>query len=152
MSLVPSATAFLVVLLAIATLIDVRTLRIPNFLNALIVVAGLSAAWLLDRSMLAAVIGVVAGYSSLATVNYAYRRARGRDGVGLGDAKLLAGAGAWLGWTGLPFVVLIASALGLVFVAAARIAGRTLGPTQAIPFGPFLCVGILCVWLVQTYR
>ncbi len=145
------ASALLVVLLGLVTAIDLRTLRIPDPLNAVLVITGLGATWALGGSLLAALIGVCVGYAAIFIINEAFRRVRGRDGVGLGDAKLLAGAGAWLGWTGLPFVVLIGSAMGLAFVAAARIAGRKIDAQHALPFGPFLCAGILIVWLTQTY-
>lgn len=145
------ATALLVALLAAAAAIDMRTMRIPNVLNAVIGISGLAVTWALQRSLMDALIGVAVGYAALVFVNWAYRAARGRDGLGLGDAKLLAGAGAWIGWAGLPFVVLIASALGLVYVAALRVAGRTLPRDHALPFGPFLCAGILIVWIVLVY-
>lgn len=146
-----AATAVLVVLLGLAAATDLRTMRIPNVLNAIIVASGLAATWLLQRDMLAALIGAAAGYVALFALNWLYRAARGRDGIGLGDAKLLAGAGAWLGWFGLPFVVLIGSALGIAFVAVLRLGGRTIDKQDALAFGPFLCAGILIVWLVQSY-
>jgi leader peptidase (prepilin peptidase)/N-methyltransferase len=145
------ATAILAALLALAAAIDMRTMRIPDALNAAIAIAGLSATWWLGKPLAPALAGVVLGYGALFLANQFYRAVRGRDGLGMGDAKLLAGAGAWLGWSGLPFVVLIASALGLCFVAAQRVRGRTLIPGDALAFGPFLSVGALLVWLVQTY-
>ncbi|HRO02503.1 MAG TPA: A24 family peptidase [Terricaulis sp.] len=138
-------------LLLAAALIDIRTMRIPNALNAMIALAGLFATWRLGFSMLDAVIGAAAGYAALFLLNWLYRALRGRDGLGLGDAKLLAGVGAWLGWMGLPFVVLIASALGVAFVAALRIAGRHMSGGDALAFGPFLCIGALIVWIVLRF-
>lgn len=145
------ATGVLAALLAAAAIIDARTLRIPDALNATLVAAGLAATWWLGKPLAAALIGVAAGYGALWLVNRLYRVTRGRDGLGLGDAKLLAGAGAWVGWMGLPFVVLIAAALGIVWVAALRIGGRALKRQDALAFGPFLCVGVMAVWLVQTF-
>ena len=60
-------------------------------------------------------------------VAYLYRKLRGRDGLGGGDAKLLAAAGAWVGASGLPQVVLIAALAGLVAAACLRLAGVRLG-------------------------
>lgn len=144
-------TLLLAALLLGAALIDLRTLRIPNALNAAIVATGLMATWVLAKPLWPALIGAAAGYAFLFAVNALYRAARGRDGLGLGDAKLLAGAGAWLGWSGLPFVVLIGSALGLAWVAALRLGGRQLKAQDALAFGPFLCVGIFAVWLVRSF-
>jgi leader peptidase (prepilin peptidase)/N-methyltransferase len=145
------ATFALALLLLAVAIIDARTLRIPDWLNALIIVSGLIATWTLGRDLIAAAIGVAAGYAALWLVNWLYRRARRRDGIGLGDAKLLAGAGAWLGWAGLPFVVLAASAAGLAYVGIDRVRGRPFEAGRILPFGPFLCLGIYFVWLVRAY-
>jgi leader peptidase (prepilin peptidase)/N-methyltransferase len=146
------ATLTLAALLALVAFIDARTMRIPDWLNALLAAAGLIATWALGRDLIAALVGAGAGYAALRAANWLYRRARGRDGLGLGDAKLLAGAGAWLGWAGLPFVLLLGSAAGLAHVGLQRLRGRRLEPAHAIPFGPFLCLGTFLVWLEQTYR
>lgn len=145
------STFVLFALLAAAAYVDIRTMRIPNALNALIVFTGLGATWWLEKPLIAALIGVALGYGALLALNLGYRAIRGRDGMGMGDAKLLAGGGAWLGWSGLPFVLLIGSALGLAYVAALRIAGRQLSRTDALAFGPFLGLGIFIAWLVMNF-
>jgi leader peptidase (prepilin peptidase)/N-methyltransferase len=144
------ATAVLAALLLIAAAIDIRTMRIPNALNAAIAAAGLLATWLLQRDIVAALLGLGLGYGFIVLANLIYRTVRGRDGVGMGDAKLLGGAGAWVGWAGLPFVVLIASAAGIVYVAGLRLVGKPVTGTHALPFGPFLCAAIMIVWVVQV--
>lgn len=143
------ATAALGVLLLIAALIDMRTMRIPDLLNAAIAATGLGATWLLQRDVAAALLGLGVGYGFIVLANLAYRALRGRDGLGMGDAKLLGGAGAWVGWSGLPFVVLIASAAGIAYVAAMRLVGKPLTGADALTFGPFLCAAIMIVWIVQ---
>jgi prepilin signal peptidase PulO-like enzyme (type II secretory pathway) len=147
-----AATLALALLALGVAIVDARTRRIPDLLNAALLAAGLAATWALERDMLAALIGAAAGYAALAGLNWAYRRARGRDGIGLGDAKFLAGAGAWLGWMGLPFVVLIASALGLAWVGLQRLHGRRIERHDAIAFGPLLAAATFMVWLVDVYR
>ncbi len=136
------ALAGLVTLVAV---IDARTYRIPDALNALIVVAGLTANWLLGRDLASAAIGAGVGFASIFVVNSIYRQVRARDGIGMGDAKLMAGAGAWVGWTGLPLVLLGGSALGLAYAIALR---RKAG--DRIPFGPFLGVALLITWCVMV--
>ncbi len=96
-----------------------------------------------------AAIGAVAGYASLALIAALYRRARGVDGLGLGDAKLLAAAGVWIGWRLLPFAVLFAAAAGLTYVAVLRLAGKQIARTDALAFGPFLCAGVFIAWLAR---
>lgn len=131
--------------------IDVRTLRIPNALNLTIGVSGLIVAYMLGRDLVPLVIGMALGYLALAGVNWAYRAIRGRDGIGMGDAKFLAAVGAWVGWSGLPFIVLIASAAGIAVIAGERIMGGPLTLSDKTPFGPFLAGATMIVWLVQSY-
>lgn len=145
------ATFLLIALLLAVSIVDLRTMRIPNALNATLATAGLAITYCIGNDFIAALAGIALGFGALATANFAYRYARGRDGIGMGDAKLLGAAGAWIGWSGLPFVLLMASATGLVFVALLRIMGRPLNASHALAFGPWLCAGILIVWLVQTY-
>jgi leader peptidase (prepilin peptidase)/N-methyltransferase len=96
------------------------------------------------------VIGAAAGFAVLAGVAWLYRRLRGRDGLGMGDAKLFAALGAWTGWQGLPEVLLIASLAGLLFVLV-RSRNTPLEATSRIAFGPFLALGGWIVWLYGPY-
>jgi leader peptidase (prepilin peptidase)/N-methyltransferase len=139
--------ALLAGLLAWAGLIDARRFVLPDVLTGLIAASGLVAALLQDRALLAErVLGAIVGYAAFVAISVAYRRARGRDGLGLGDAKLFAGAGAWLGWAGLPWVSLLAAATGLMHFAILTASGRARDTATPIPFGPHLCVAIWVVW------
>ncbi len=138
-------------LLALA-LIDARHLELPDLLTLPLIPAGLLMAWLLaPEAVLAHVIGAAAGFLFLAGLALAYRRLRGREGLGLGDAKLLAAAGAWLGWQGLPSVILIAAASGLAGALVQARLGRGesggLDAGRPLPFGPYLAAGFWLVWL-----
>jgi prepilin signal peptidase PulO-like enzyme (type II secretory pathway) len=97
--------------------------------------------------MLASVAGAIIGYVSLASIAFGYRLLRGHDGLGLGDAKLLAMLGAWIGVALLPQVLLIAALLGLACYAATRAFGGQLRANDALPFGPFLAISGYCVLL-----
>jgi len=68
-----------------------------------------------------ALIGAALGYSVFVAIAFAFKKLRGVDGLGRGDAKLLAAGGAWVTWSGLPQIVLIASLLGIAFALAARL-------------------------------
>ena len=80
-----------------------------------------------------------------------YRWWRGRDGLGLGDIKLAATAGAWLGLVTLFAVVELAthSALGAYFLTGA-IRWRKLKATAFLPFGLFLAPAIWLGWLAEA--
>lgn len=65
-------------------------------------------------------------------VRTGYWQLRRREGIGLGDAKLLAAAGAWVAWQGLPSVVLIAAVAGLLAAALARWRNLILGRSRSV--------------------
>ena len=56
-----------------------------------------------------AILGAIVGWGSLYALNAVYKKIKGVNGIGMGDAKLLGGLGTLLGWQALPFIVLIAS-------------------------------------------
>ena len=87
-------TIVLFALLATAAVIDSRTMRIPNALNAVIAGVGIGATLSLDRPLIDALLGMALGYGLIYLANAVYRALRARDGIGMGDAKLLGAAGA----------------------------------------------------------
>jgi leader peptidase (prepilin peptidase)/N-methyltransferase len=134
-------------LLTLAAL-DHRTFVLPDTLTLPLIPAGLVVAWAIDPGLLIGhVLGALAGFTSFAAIAGAYRRARDREGLGLGDAKLLAAAGAWLGWQALPSVVLIAAASGLALALAVALGGAKLAWTSKVAFGPHLALAFWLVWL-----
>ena len=131
-------------LLALAC-IDWRCHRLPDPLTLPLLLAGLAAcAWLQPGRLAGHAAAAAAGYAAFRLIALAYRRLRGRDGLGAGDAKLLAAGGAWLGIAALPTLVLLAA---LATLAAALAAGRR--RTDAVPFGPGLAAATWALWLVQ---
>lgn len=145
------ATLTFAALSAAVAIIDIRTYRIPDILNLLILITGFGAHYVLGLDLATPLIGAAVGYGALYTIAIVYRRVRGRDGIGMGDAKLFGASGAWIGWSGLPFQLLIAACLGLAMVSAQRIAGRKIRATDRLPFGPFLVAGALVVWMIQIW-
>ncbi len=130
--------------------IDRRTGLLPDMLTLPLVAAGLleglvtmDGAPPIDR-----VAGAAAGYAVFAGLAFAYRRLRGRDGLGLGDAKLLAAGGAWLGWQALPGVILVGA--GGALAAALILQRGGLTRHTAIAFGPWLALGIWAMRLLGS--
>ncbi len=135
-------------LLALAT-IDYRLFILPDALTLSLAVCGIAVTAVESPARIPdSLVGAAAGFTVLAALRYAYLRLRGRDGLGLGDAKLLAALGAWLGWRALPEVILVAAIGGLLTILAVRLLGRSVGRDQPIPFGPFLAVGGWMAWLL----
>jgi len=129
-------------------IVDARALRLPDKLTLPLLVAGLAAALALPGApFVDHLAGAAAGYGVLAAIGWGYWRLRGQEGLGLGDAKLLAAAGAWLGWRALPSVLIIACLLALAWIAIrAAVAGRA-SLRRQIAFGAPLCLAIWLVWL-----
>lgn len=133
-------------MLALA-MIDLDTQFLPDDLTLPLLWAGLLFNLTGTFTPLAdAVIGAAAGYLVLWLVYWGYRWVTGKEGMGYGDFKLLAALGAWLGWTMLPFIVLLSSALGAV-VGVMMILLRDHQRDKPIPFGPFLALAGLIALL-----
>jgi leader peptidase (prepilin peptidase) / N-methyltransferase len=96
-----------------------------------------------------AVIGAIAGYLALWCVYWLFRLLRGIEGMGYGDFKLLAALGAWLGWSALPQIVVIAAVAGAAVGLAATWSGR-MRFEEPLPFGPYLAVGGLVTLFAGT--
>jgi leader peptidase (prepilin peptidase) / N-methyltransferase len=130
------------------SLADVRHGRLPNSLTLPLIALGLTVSWS-EGNLVQSFLGVIVGYGSFVAVETLFRTVRGYDGLGRGDAKLLAVGGAWCGWSLLPFVVLIGSLLALLFVSIMALTREgTIGAKTKIRFGPFLSFSIAWVWLV----
>lgn len=128
--------------------VDLRAGLLPDALTLPLIPAGLLVIYFAAPARLADhAIGAAAGFAVFATIGWIYLRLRGRHGLGLGDAKLLAAAGAWTGWQGLPGVVLWASAAALLYALIRAVRAGRLDPARPIPFGPALALGLWLVWL-----
>lgn len=148
--------AFLAALMLAIAITDSRRYIIPNELTAAAVALGFLRAGLLGpepgwHSVLWAAFGAAAIALPFLGLMAGYRWWRGRDGLGLGDVKLAAVAGAWLGWVTIFAVVELAtlSALG-AYLASGYLRKRPLRVTALLPFGSFLAPAIWIGWLVEA--
>ncbi len=143
------ATAVLGWQLLLIALVDGEHFWLPDALTWPLAGSGVLAAGLLQGWMGAvwSMVGLLVGFASLWLIGRLYRAVRKRDGLGGGDPFLFAGAGAWVGWMGLPSVLLWASAAGLSVVFAQLVVRRRVSGSDRLPFGVFLAVGIWLTWL-----
>lgn len=142
----------LLIVLLVLSGIDIRQHRLPDVLTLPLVALGLTLSalhggWI---GFAMAVFAAALGFLVFLAIAWLYRRARGHDGLGLGDAKLLAAAGAWLGPLWLAPVVFISATTALCCVLLLRLAGRTINSETRVPFGPFLACGLFSCWLVDS--
>lgn len=145
--LIPASAALGWTLLALA-LIDARTFRLPDALTLPLLLAGIGLGAVgLTGSPASQALGAALGFGVFRGVGAAYRRFRGLDGLGLGDAKLLGAAGAWVGPSGLPSVLAIACAGALGGAALCALVRGGIAWRAPIPFGPALAAGLWLTWL-----
>jgi leader peptidase (prepilin peptidase)/N-methyltransferase len=139
---------FATVLIALA-LIDADTMLLPDSLTLPLMWAGMLCASLgwIDLSLEQSVWGAALGYGVLWSVQSVFGWITGKQGMGEGDFKLLAALGAWLGWQALPWLVLGASLLGLLFAAVLMWRGQY-QKDQHIQLGPSLALAgaVLALW------
>ena len=148
------AAAFLV-LLALASLllawIDLRRGIIPDWLNLAIAVLGLARIATTDDwplALSAAAEGILTG-AIVWLLRWLYFRLRRRQGLGLGDVKLLAAAAIWVGIAGIPLLLLVASLAALAAAGILHLAGEKMTRQTALPFGPFLALGLMATLALQ---
>lgn len=125
--------------LIVASGIDARIGILPDVLLVPATLIAIPAgALLLGHGWLTTLSGCLLGGGSFWLLSVLYRRFRGRDGLGLGDAKLMALLGALAGPLALPSIVLMASLAALAFSLIARHAA-----SDSLPFGPWLSAGFI---------
>jgi len=153
------ALLFLGWTLIVLAIIDARTLILPDCLTLPLIALGVCyAAWInavpgasaSDRALEAiySLAAAAGGFLLMALVAKIFRSIRGIEGLGLGDAKLLAAAGAWLGLAALPTVILLAAAGALLITVISRRLSQSQDPLKPVPFGPYLAGG---TWIVALY-
>lgn len=122
--------------------IDLHTLRLPDVYTLPLIAVGIALSMTKGGIGLhTSLLGGLAGFLLFWAVGHLHFIRRGVDGLGLGDAKLFAASGTWLGYMLLPHVLLVASVGGLIFALAYRP-----GQDARIPFGPWLSLGFMLVW------
>ncbi len=136
--------------------IDLDRYLLPDIITLPLLWAGLFANYFgLFTDLHSAVLGAIAGYLSLWCVFHLFKLLTGKEGLGYGDFKLVAAAGAWLGWQMLPFIVLFGSMAGAI-IGGGYLAISRHGKDHPIPFGPFLAFAswVAMFWgeeIVQRY-
>jgi leader peptidase (prepilin peptidase) / N-methyltransferase len=134
-------------------LIDIRHGIIPNGLNLFIAGLGLTNSTIGGGALagveaLGEAVAVGAIFWLLRRLYFILRKIQG---LGLGDVKLLAAATPWVGVTGIPILLLIATLTALTTVGGLQLAGQDMTRQTSLPFGPFLAIGLLATFVAQRF-
>ena len=145
-----ATTLFLIILclsFIIIFFIDLKHFIIPNSITYPLMILGFLKSFdpnlnSLFPNYVNSLIGGLFGYSIIWLIIFFYKVLRNKEGMGLGDAKLLSVIGFWFGWIAIPFVIFSSSIIALFSVIPSLIKkNKTL--SSEIPFGPFIILGCL---------
>jgi leader peptidase (prepilin peptidase)/N-methyltransferase len=127
--------------------IDLEHQILPNSITLPGIVIGLLFSLIAPPGITDALIGVAIGGGMLYAVAYGYYLWRGEDGMGMGDVKMLAMLGAFLGWKAVLVTLILASFAG-AFVGLGMMSLQRGGMKYALPFGTFLALGAVAAMFV----
>jgi leader peptidase (prepilin peptidase)/N-methyltransferase len=151
---------FLACVLIALFAIDLEHHLLPNAITLPGIVAGFGFSLVTEPGWVASLAGIVLGGGLLWGIAEGYYRIRGEEGLGMGDVKMLAMIGAFVGWKLTLVTLMMASVAGSV-LGVILIATRRGGMKYALPFGTFLAMGAalaatvgpgILEWYVSMYQ
>ena len=128
--------------------IDLKHFIIPNELTFPLMIIGFFKSFdpnlnqIIFPNYINSLIGGVFGFLIIWLIIFFYKKVRKKEGMGLGDAKLLAVIGFWFGWFSIPFTIFISSIVALIFVVPSLI-NKSRKMSSQIPFGPYIIIGCI---------
>ena len=128
--------------------IDFKHFIIPNELTYPLMIIGLLKSFdpnlnqTIFPNYINSLIGGVFGYLIIWLIIFFYKKVRKKEGMGLGDAKLLAVVGFWFGWFSIPFTIFMSSVVALIFVIPSLI-NKSRKMSSQIPFGPYIIIAVI---------
>ena len=153
-----SITTLLLLILSISFLIiffiDFKHYIIPNVLTFSMMSLGFIKSFLptlhpMFPNYINSLIGGIFGYGIIWSIIFFYKQIRKKEGMGLGDAKLLSAIGFWFGWFSIPFVIFLSSIIALLSVAPSLI-NKSKKFSSQIPFGPYIILGTLIYLIFES--
>ena len=145
-----SITTLLLLILSVFFIIiffiDLKHYIIPNELTFPLMVIGFLKSFdpnlnkAIFPNYINSLIGGLIGYLIIWFIIFVYKKIRNKEGMGLGDAKLLAVVGFWFGWLSIPFTIFISSLVALIFVIPS-VLNKSRNMASQIPFGPYIIIG-----------
>ena len=157
---ITSATILLIILFLtfiIIFFIDLKHFIIPNSLTFSMMILGFIKSFDQNLNSLFpnyfnSLLGGILGYGIIWLIIVFYKLVRNKEGMGLGDAKLLAVIGFWFGWIAIPFVIFSSSIIALISVTPSLL-NKSKKLSSEIPFGPYIIIGcILYIVFIEQYK
>ena len=146
----------LIISFIIIFFVDLKHFIIPNQITYSLMAIGFIKSFdpSLNQSIfpdfIHSLIGGVFGYSIIWLLIFLYKRIKNKDGMGLGDAKLLSALGFWFGWISIPFILIFSSLTALGFSLPSLIR-KSKNLSTEIPFGPHLVIGCVLYLLLIDF-
>ena len=147
-----SITTLLLLILSIFFIIiffiDLKHFIIPNVLTFPLMVIGFLKSFdpnlnqTIFPNYINSLIGGLFGYLIIWSIIFLYKNIRKKEGMGLGDAKLMAVIGFWFGWISIPFTIFISSTVALIIIIPSLI-NQSKKMSSEIPFGPYIIIGCI---------
>ena len=147
-----STTTLLFFILSISFIIiffiDLKHLIIPDEITYSMMIIGFIKSFdpYLNQSLFPnyfhSLVGGVLGYLIIWSIYYFYKKFKNKEGMGLGDAKLLSAIGFWFGWISIPFILIFSSLLAIL-ISIPSLINKSKTMTTQIPYGPYLISGCL---------
>ena len=153
-----SITTLLLIILSLSFLIiffiDFKHYIIPNVLTFSMMFLGFIKSFIpnlnpIFPNYINSLIGGIFGYGIIWSIIFFYKQVRKKEGMGLGDAKLLSAIGFWFGWFSIPFVIFLSSLIALLSVAPSLI-NKSKKFSSQIPFGPYIILGTLIYLIFES--
>ncbi len=147
--------AMLSIFFIIIFFIDLKHYIIPNALTFPLMIIGFVKSFdpnlniNLFPNYLNSLIGGILGYLVIWLIILFYKKIKNKEGMGLGDAKLLSAIGFWFGWVSIPFIIFLSSIIALIVVTPSLI-NKSKEMSSQIPFGPYLVIG--CVLYLLLFK
>ena len=146
----------LTIFFVIIFFIDLKHFIIPNELTFPLMFIGFIKSFIpnlnqnLFPNFINSLIGGLVGYFIVWLIIFLYKKIRNKEGMGLGDAKLLSAIGFWFGWASIPIVIFFASLIALIYVTPSLIK-KSKNLSAEIPFGPYLIIGCVVFIIYGNY-
>ena len=152
-----SLTALLLFILSLSFIIiffiDLKHFIIPNLITFPMMVLGFIKSFdpnlnSIFPNYINSLIGGLFGYAIIWSIIFFYKQVKKKEGMGLGDAKLLGVIGFWFGLKAVPFVIFLSSTIAIINVIPDLI-NKSKKISSQIPFGPYIVLGTLIYFIFE---